>query len=303
MTEATKRTWAEVKFRKAKSEVFGRRHAPADQTRADVTHATTGTIAARQSFPRTTSSGPAVSGNPFPKALPHGHARPGIRFGTYDALKPKKAEQSTEEANDLEAYYARLAYEGAEAETVLSPMAGDKSHHGDTMGDKSNRRDMAGDNFFANSFAQVAVVSPTPGDKLLSPAAGATPTLAGVVTPCTLAAALQRKKLARRFLTHKIYFRVAKAEYEQKQAEAQAYGISIADWARTVFLAHRLPLARPSAEAVRDVLVAFSRVGNNLNQIARRANSGQEVGQEIGLIRQALKPVLDRFMRLQGLEP
>jgi hypothetical protein len=85
--------------------------------------------------------------------------------------------------------------------------------------------------------------------------------------------------------------------------EADNYGVTLSDWARAAFLEHRLPLPLPSAEAIRAVLTEFSRASNTLNKIARRANSGVDVGAEVKAIGRAMAPILNKFLKLEGLEP
>jgi hypothetical protein len=153
------------------------------------------------------------------------------------------------------------------------------------------------------ALAQVAVVSANLSAKTsdnLSAKAG----LGRGSAPCTLSEKLDYIQHHRRNrLSDRICFRLTRAEYERKRLEADNYGITLSDWARAAFLEHRLPLPFPSAEAIRAVLTEFSRASNTLNKIARRANSGVEVGAEVKALGKAMAPILNKFLKLEGLEP
>lgn len=152
-----------------------------------------------------------------------------------------------------------------------------------------------GDKNFLKSVAQVAVMSPA--------SAGDKPDVAEVVTPCTPKAASREHHLRKDRLSCKIYFRVTKPEYEKKHAEAASYGISLSDWARAAFLKHSLPIPRPTACAIREVLVEFCRVSNNLNQLAHKANCGESVGNDVAIIKSSLLPIIRRFHQIEGFDP
>lgn len=86
----------------------------------------------------------------------------------------------------------------------------------------------------------------------------------------------RRAKHARQFLS----VRVTDAEKETVKTRATAYGMSVSDFARTVLLSglKEPPPPRTDPAAVRHLAFELSKVGTNLNQLARRANEAAKLG-------------------------
>lgn len=92
----------------------------------------------------------------------------------------------------------------------------------------------------------------------------------------------------RRRATKLIVFRVTPAEAEGLRQAADAAKQSVAAYVRSRAVEAsqvRPRRGKPAAdvEAVRQLVAALNRVGNNLNQIAKAANSGRDVPREEAL--------------------
>ena len=84
------------------------------------------------------------------------------------------------------------------------------------------------------------------------------------------------EKQAREFVS----VRVNKAEKATIAKRAAAYGMSLSEFTRTVLLSglKEPPPPRTDPEAVRLLAFELSKVGTNLNQIAKRANEAAKMG-------------------------
>ena len=77
---------------------------------------------------------------------------------------------------------------------------------------------------------------------------------------------------------HAIYVRISPEEHQRLIADAETFGKSAPDLLREVYF--QRPQATPllAKSDTHTVIVALSRIGNNLNQIARQVNSGGRQG-------------------------
>lgn len=75
-----------------------------------------------------------------------------------------------------------------------------------------------------------------------------------------------------------IKVRVTGVEYLQLRASAHNVGLPLAVFMRRIGLGHRLPVRRSGANAA--LLRELNAIGNNVNQLARRANSGNYPGKD-----------------------
>jgi hypothetical protein len=88
----------------------------------------------------------------------------------------------------------------------------------------------------------------------------------------------RRGKYARQFLS----VRMTDAEKETIKRRAAGYGMKVSDFARTVLLSDlkEPPPSRTDPAAIRALAWELSKVGTNLNQLARRANEAAKIGGE-----------------------
>ena len=84
-------------------------------------------------------------------------------------------------------------------------------------------------------------------------------------------------------LDRMVTLRVDSATRAEWQAQAQSAGLSLGDWLRVQVSSgtgrHVTPRRKPPPLADPKLLAAMSRIGNNLNQIARAANRQQWPGE------------------------
>ena len=79
----------------------------------------------------------------------------------------------------------------------------------------------------------------------------------------------------------RICFRVTDAEYLDLQTEASKMGYTVTRFCREELLAKEpLPAPKISPEIAREIATNLSRYGNNLNQIARKLNTGDDMDTE-----------------------
>ena len=73
--------------------------------------------------------------------------------------------------------------------------------------------------------------------------------------------------------------RLTRAEKETLKERADAYGMSLSDFARTVMLSglKEPPPPRTDPAALRLLAFELSKVGTNLNQLAKRANEAHQI--------------------------
>jgi len=92
----------------------------------------------------------------------------------------------------------------------------------------------------------------------------------------------RRGKYARQFLS----VRMTDAEKETIKRRAAGYGMKVSDFARTVLLSNlKEPTpSRTDPAAIRALMFELSKVGTNLNQLARRANEAAKIGGEKELV-------------------
>lgn len=88
----------------------------------------------------------------------------------------------------------------------------------------------------------------------------------------------RRERQAREFVS----VRVSKAEKETIAKRATAYGMTLSEFARTVLLSglKEPPPPRTDPAAVRALAFELSKLGTNLNQLARRANEAAKIGSD-----------------------
>jgi hypothetical protein len=86
----------------------------------------------------------------------------------------------------------------------------------------------------------------------------------------------RRGKYARQFLS----VRMTDAEKETIKRRATAYSTSLSDFARTVLLSElkEPPPPRTDPGAIRALVFELSKVGTNLNQLAKHANEAAKIG-------------------------
>ena len=100
------------------------------------------------------------------------------------------------------------------------------------------------------------------------------------LTPEEAAAREEKRygKRARQFLS----VRMTDAEKETIKRRAAGCGMKVSDFARTVLLSDlkEPPPARTDPAAVRALAWELSKVGTNLNQLAKRANEAAKIGGE-----------------------
>lgn len=108
--------------------------------------------------------------------------------------------------------------------------------------------------------------------------------------------------------TRLITFRVTDEEYALYQERASRSGLAVGAFARATGLNEAGPRARrrPPVDhvAIRQLLGELGRVGNNLNQIARALNVGEDI--DLALLREALTsylPLRDAIFVALGKEP
>lgn len=117
-----------------------------------------------------------------------------------------------------------------------------------------------------------------------------------------------RAKSEKRQRTETIYARLTPDEKAAVLARADRAGMAAAAFVRAAVLGDAGPRAqrRPPADhvAIRQLLGELGRVGNNINQIARAINAGEDYG--VPELREALRAYLDLrdaiFVAL-GMEP
>lgn len=80
-----------------------------------------------------------------------------------------------------------------------------------------------------------------------------------------------------------VNFRVKPAEYELIEAKAEAAQMSVAEYARAVVLKGKTPKRIIDAEQGARILTALTRIGSNVNQIAKAANEAIQRGQQVDL--------------------
>lgn len=113
---------------------------------------------------------------------------------------------------------------------------------------------------------------------------------------------------ARQFLS----VRMTDAEKETIKRRAAGYGVKVSDFARTVLLSdlEEPPPSKIDPAAVRALAWELSKVGTNLNQLAKRANEAAKIGGEKELavlmameteVRAVTAQIADTMMRILDL--
>lgn len=77
--------------------------------------------------------------------------------------------------------------------------------------------------------------------------------------------------------SERIIVRLTPIEHAQAQLAAARHGISVAELVRRRLMGIRLPASPTEAKINADAVAALNRIGINLNQIARRLNSGKPI--------------------------
>ncbi len=104
----------------------------------------------------------------------------------------------------------------------------------------------------------------------------------------------RRGKYARQFLS----VRMTDAEKERIKRRAVSYGMKVSDFVRAVVLSDlkEPPPSRTDPAAMRALAWELSKVGTNLNQLAKRANEAAKIGGEKELaVLKAMETVLRRL--------
>jgi hypothetical protein len=95
---------------------------------------------------------------------------------------------------------------------------------------------------------------------------------------------------------------ITPSERAELAQRAEARGLVVSDYVRACCLTDRLPPAdmRRTREDARDLVAALARIGNNLNQMAHRANaSGQVVSEDA--LKAALAELGEATRRIMGV--
>lgn len=77
-----------------------------------------------------------------------------------------------------------------------------------------------------------------------------------------------------------IAFRVTTLEHAQMLATSAQHGVRVSELARRRSVGVRLPTPVDEAKVQADAIAALNRIGVNLNQIAKRLNSGKPTNME-----------------------
>ena len=80
---------------------------------------------------------------------------------------------------------------------------------------------------------------------------------------------------------HQVNIRVNEAEYAKIQASARIMGLTVPKYCKHLVMQSKLKEPKLADEEYHKILVDLSRIGNNINQIARQLNqSKSEVAEE-----------------------
>jgi len=117
-----------------------------------------------------------------------------------------------------------------------------------------------------------------------------------------------RKKSQKRRRSAQFKTPMTPQEYAEASALADAAGMTRAAWSRSKLLGTPGPRSQrrmpADAKALREIIGHIGRVGNNLNQIAYRLNTGD--APDIPELRQALAdyvPIRNAIYKIIGLDP
>lgn len=80
--------------------------------------------------------------------------------------------------------------------------------------------------------------------------------------------------------SYQLLVRLTPIEHAQMQAVAAQHGVRMSELARRRALGVRLPAPVQEAKLQADAVAALNRIGVNLNQIAKRMNSGKPMNME-----------------------
>ena len=80
---------------------------------------------------------------------------------------------------------------------------------------------------------------------------------------------------------HQVNIRVNEAEYAKIQASARIMGLTVPKYCKHLVMQSKLKEPKLAEEEYHKIIVDLSRIGNNINQIARQLNqSKSEVAEE-----------------------
>ena len=80
---------------------------------------------------------------------------------------------------------------------------------------------------------------------------------------------------------HQVNIRVNEAEYAKIQASARIMGLTVPKYCKHLVMQSKLKEPKLADEEYHNIIVDLSRIGNNINQIARQLNqSKSEVAEE-----------------------
>lgn len=104
-------------------------------------------------------------------------------------------------------------------------------------------------------------------------------------------------------LSRKVHLRLTDGDYEQLAAKVTQSGLNQSEYMREAVLANRTTIvARPRKSAYRQrILFVASKASNNLNQIARQANSAHLSGKLSQALFAALLLEMQHVQRLLGV--
>lgn len=75
---------------------------------------------------------------------------------------------------------------------------------------------------------------------------------------------------------HQVNIRVNEAEYAKIQASARIMGLSVPKYCKHLVMHSKLKEPKLADDEYHHIIVDLSRIGNNINQIARRLNQAQD---------------------------
>ena len=83
--------------------------------------------------------------------------------------------------------------------------------------------------------------------------------------------------------TARLSVQLTPPERAELDARAEAHGVALSDYVRAVIFSRALPGDGRDPKALRELAAEVARVGNNLNQMALRANTAGQIRSEAAL--------------------
>lgn len=78
-----------------------------------------------------------------------------------------------------------------------------------------------------------------------------------------------------------VNFRLSYSEYLDIQEKAEKLGLSVSTYCQTIAIKSKVKTPKISPEAGREIASALTRYGSNLNQIAKKLNTGEAASEAI----------------------